>query len=211
MIDCQDGWTQASLEHCVGLLSNGAIAVLPTDTVYGIGCDADNPNAVMRVLAAKGRGRQMPPPVLVSSHDHIRQLCVDIPQSAFALADAYWPGALTIILTARPDLGWDLGETGGTLALRMPDHAHTLKLLDTFGPLAVTSANMTGMPPATKCQQAVEYFGDGVDLYIDAGPATGGVASTIIDFAHGAPRIIREGAIEADQIVAFLGQEISRP
>ena len=113
--------SEADLARAQRELRDGHLLVVPTDTVYGIGADAANPEAVAAVLAAKGRGRQMPPPVLVASVDAIDLLCVDIPEAARALARAFWPGGLTLILRARPDLGWDLGETGGTIGVRMPN------------------------------------------------------------------------------------------
>ena len=184
---------------------------MPTDTVYGIGCDAANPDAVAAVLAAKGRGRQMPPPVLVASIDAIDSLCVDVPDYARALARAFWPGGLTLILRARPDLGWDLGETGGTIGVRMPDQGALLDLLADAGPMAVTSANLTGQPPATTVLQAVSYFGDSVSLYLDAGPTVGSTASSIVDCAHGAPRIIRLGTISLADLSEAAGVPIETP
>lgn len=183
------------LAHAKTALARGGVLVVPTDTVYGIGCDAANPDAVAAVLAAKGRGRQMPPPVLVASVDAIDSLCVDVPDYARALAHAFWPGGLTLILRARPDLGWDLGETGGTIGVRMPDQEALLALLRDVGPMAVTSANLTGQPSATSVEQAVGYFGTRVAAYLDAGPTAGATASSILDCAHGAPRVIRQGAI----------------
>lgn len=144
-------------------LRAGGLAVIPTDTVYGIGAMANDAAAVARLLAAKGRGRQMPPPVLVGGVDQARQLLELNTRQAVqlqALAEAFWPGALTIVLPARADLGWDLGETGGTLALRMPDHPAALRLLELTGPLAVTSANHTGDAPATDLASALAAFPD---------------------------------------------------
>ena len=175
-------------------LAQGRLLVVPTDTVYGIGCDAANPDAVAAVLAAKGRGRQMPPPVLVASIDAIDSLCVDVPDYARALAR-----------------GWDLGETGGTIGVRMPDQGALLDLLADAGPMAVTSANLTGQPPATTVLQAVSYFGDSVSLYLDAGPTVGSTASSIVDCAHGAPRIIRMGTISLADLSEAAGVPIETP
>ena len=138
--------SEADLARAQQELRDGHLLVVPTDTVYGIGADAANPEAVAAVLAAKGRGRQMPPPVLVASVEAIDSLCVDVPDAARTLARAFWPGGLTLILRARPDLGWDLGETGGTIGVRMPNQGALLRLLRDFGPMAVTSANLTGQP-----------------------------------------------------------------
>lgn len=198
--DCTAKWDDTDLDAAVDLVAHGKLLVLPTDTVYGIGCDATNAEAVATLLAAKGRGRQMPPPVLVATPTDMDALCVDISEAARRLANEFWPGGLTLILKARPGLGWDLGETGGTLALRMPDQLHTLALLRRTGPMAVTSANTTGAEPATNIAQAHTYFGTTVAAYIDGGPTAGGTASTIIDLAQGQIRPIRIGTISLEQI-----------
>lgn len=189
----------------------GGVLVLPTDTVYGIGATAHDAAAVARVLALKGRGRQMPPPVLVAGVEAIDDLCVDVPDAARTLASAHWPGGLTLILTARPDLGWDLGETGGTLALRMPDHPAALAILGATGPLAVTSANLTGEPPARRIEEARAAFGEGVGLYVDAGPTPGTTPSTIVDLAHGHPRALRLGTLSLEDLSRTIGAPVLPP
>ena len=198
-----------ALAHAIRELNDGRVLIVPTDTVYGIGCDASNPDAVSTVLAAKGRGRQMPPPVLVASVDAIDSLCVDVPDYARALARAFWPGGLTLILRARPDLGWDLGETGGTIGVRMPNQGALLRLLRDFGPMAVTSANLTGQPPATSVEAAIGYFGARVAAYLDGGPTEGSTASSIVDFAHDVPRALRLGTISLDDLSAGAGVAIA--
>ena len=150
----------------------------------------------------------MPPPVLVASVDAIDSLCVDVPDYARALARAFWPGGLTLILRARPDLGWDLGETGGTIGVRMPNQDALLTLLRDFGPMAVTSANLTGHPPATSVQQAIGYFGTSVAAYLDGGPTRGTTASSIVDCAHGDPRVIRLGTISLADLSAVADMPI---
>ncbi len=199
----------SDLARAGSYVRDGRILVVPTDTVYGIGCAADNPEAVAAVLAAKGRGRQMPPPVLVASVDAIDLLCVDVPDAARTLARAFWPGGLTLILRARPDLGWDLGETGGTIGVRMPNQDALLRLLRDFGPMAVTSANLTGQPPATSVEAAIGYFGARVGAYLDGGPTQGSTASSIVDFAHDAPRALRLGTICLDDLSAAAGVAIA--
>lgn len=193
------------------LVRDGGVVVLPTDTVYGIGTIATNPDSITRLLAAKGRDRQMPPPVLLPSPVYIDELCVNVPDAAYRLAQAYWPGGLTLILQARPDLGWDLGDTNGTLAVRMPNHEATLALLSDTGPMAVTSANTTGNPPATTIAQAQDYFADRVDAYIDGGPSAIGTASTIIDLAHGQARALRVGALSLEELSETAGIIIASP
>jgi len=206
--DCTAGIAAEDLEELVGVVRSGELIVLPTDTVYGIGADARDAGAVAALLATKGRGRRMPPPVLVSDPGAIDQLCAEVPEAARRLARAQWPGGLSLILRARPDLGWDLGETGGTIALRMPDHAVALALLGGAGAMAVTSANPTGRPPATTVRQAVDYFGRQVVHYLDGGPTPGSTPSTMVDLAHGRPRATRLGVVPLDVLSADAGVEI---
>ncbi|MGP7959943.1 L-threonylcarbamoyladenylate synthase [Sanguibacter sp. A247] len=184
-----------SLDEAVAAVQRGAVVVLPTDTVYGVGADAFSPAAVAAVLAAKGRGRHMPPPVLVPDARTLDGLATDVSDDVRALIAAFWPGGLTIICRAQPTLAWDLGETHGTVALRMPDHPAALALLRRTGPLAVSSANRTGCPAALDVAGAAQQLGDGVTVYLDGGPVPGGVASTIVDATGPEPVVVREGAI----------------
>ena len=196
-------------------LQRGELAVLPTDTVYGVAANAFDASAVAALLAAKGRDRQAPPPVLIPSAATMAGLATDVPEVAQKLAQAFWPGALTMILHAQPSLAWDLGETRGTVALRVPDHKIALALLEETGPLAVSSANLTGQPAATTCEQAAEYLGNSVATYLNAGPSPKGEASTILDLtsvavnADGEPtgkvRIVRQGALTRAQISLIAG------
>ena len=162
-------------------LHRGELVVMPTDTVYGIGCDAFSPTAVAELLATKGRGPQSPPPVLIANKATLYALAEEVPQVAEELAEKFWPGALTLILHARKTLNWNLGETKGTVALRIPNQKVTLALLEDVGPLAVSSANLTGQSAAVTVKEASEYFGDKVAVYLDAGKSGGSVASTILD------------------------------
>lgn len=203
IVACAPRWAAPDLDKARLAAASGALLVIPTDTVYGIGADAANPGAVARLLAVKGRGRQKPPPVLVADPDSIDRLCADVPEAARRLARAHWPGPLTLVLRARDGLGWDLGDTGGTIALRVPDHPGALALLRMTGPMAVTSANTTGRPPATTIDQAVAYFGGAVGLYVDAGPTASSTPSTVVAFAGGAARVLRHGALGADDIAAL--------
>ncbi|MFM7014576.1 MAG: L-threonylcarbamoyladenylate synthase [Actinomycetota bacterium] len=196
------------------------LVVLPTDTVYGVGCDAFSHRGVEKLLEAKGRGRKSPPPVLIGSMEAIDGLAEDVPQVARKLAETFWPGALTIILKSQPTLSWDLGDTKGTVALRMPDHKIALALLKETGPLAVSSANLTGEPAATTCQQAEGYLKDKVSVYLDGGPSPKGEASTIVDLTSlteivsqdgkvettGQARIVRRGALSVEKIKSILGE-----
>jgi tRNA threonylcarbamoyl adenosine modification protein (Sua5/YciO/YrdC/YwlC family) len=202
-MDCTDPATWGpAIDEAVHVLARGGLVVLPTDTVYGIAADAFSPPAVAALLAAKGRGRQMPPPVLVPDVRTVDGLCDAVPDAARDLMTAFWPGALTVICRAQPSLAWDLGETRGTVAVRMPDHPAALAVLRRTGPLAVSSANRTGRPAALTADEARDQLGDAVGLYLDGGPAPGGVASTIVDATGGDLRVVRAGALSVEQLAA---------
>ena len=200
-------------------LGRNELVVVPTDTVYGLAADAFSPDAVKALLSAKGRGPQSPPPVLIGTVETLQALAEEIPEVANRLAKTFWPGALTMILKSQASLTWDLGETKGTVALRMPDHKIALALLQETGPLAVSSANLTGQPAATTCQQAEEYLGDSVAVYLDGGNSPKGEASTILDLTDlvdsydaqgnlsttGKIKIVRLGALSADKIRTIAG------
>ena len=181
-------------------IQRGELVVLPTDTVYGVAADAFDPAAVRSLLAAKGRGREMPPPVLVSAASTIDALAVNIPDYARALVDAFWPGPLTLVCHQQSSLQWDLGDTRGTVAVRMPDHDIALEILERTGPLAVSSANRTGMPAATDADQAKEMIGEEVAVIVDGGTSPGGAASTIVDATGPQGRILRRGALSLEQL-----------
>lgn len=192
---------EAGLTEAVTAVRAGQCIVLPTDTVYGIGADAFDAAAVQGLLDAKERGRDMPPPVLIAEPSMLRAIAEEVPAAAAALAKAFWPGALTLILKAQSRSGMSLGETKGTVAVRVPDHDDARALLRRTGPLAVSSANVSGQPAALTCDEAVAQLGDRVAVYLDGGAAAGGVASTIVDFAS-APegRVLRLGAIPLDAL-----------
>ena len=201
-------------------LGRKELVVVPTDTVYGLACDAFSHEGVTKLLTAKGRDRQAPPPVLIGNAAALEGLAQDIPQLARKLAETFWPGALTMILKAQPSLTWDLGETKGTVALRMPDHKIALALLQESGPLAVSSANLTGEPAAITCQQAETALGAKVKVYLDGGASPKGEASTIVDMTSlvdtvsesgeivttGKVRIVRRGALSQQKLATVLGE-----
>ncbi|MDN4474841.1 L-threonylcarbamoyladenylate synthase [Demequina sp. SYSU T00192] len=208
MLDTHDPATWGpSLDAAVDAVNRGAVIVLPTDTVYGVGADAFSPPSVARLLDVKGRGRQMPPPVLIPDVRTVDGLAREVSEPARALMEACWPGALTVIVLSQPSLAWDLGDTHGTVALRVPDHEAALALLTRTGPLAVTSANRTGEPAATSAAGAEEQLGDKVAVYLDAGDSPLGVASTIVDATGDRLRIVREGGISRDRIVEIVGED----
>ena len=195
-------------ESAIGAASlairRGQLVILPTDTVYGLAVDAFDPLAVRNLLAAKGRGRDMPPPVLVSAATTADALATSLPDYARALIEQFWPGPLTIVAHQQKSLQWDLGDTRGTVAIRMPDHPIALEILERTGPLAVSSANTTGAPAATNADQAEEMLGDLVEVIVDAGPSLGKDASTIVDVTGKQGRILRRGALSLDALNAAL-------
>lgn len=206
ILDASDPQTREQVvEQAAQVVRDGRVIVLPTDTVYGVGADAFDQVAVAMVLAAKHRGREMPPPVLVPSTRTVDGLATEVPMYAKILIRQFWPGALTIIVRAQTSLAWDLGETNGTVALRMPDDLLTLQVLTEVGPMAVTSANVTGQPPATTAQEAQDQLGGAVALYLDGGPRTDSLASTIVDCTGEEPVVLRHGAIAAERLREVLG------
>jgi len=193
-----------AVEAASHALQRGDLVVLPTDTVYGIAADAFDADAVQELLDAKGRGREMPPPVLVSSATTLDALAVRVPTWARALVEEFWPGALTLVCHAHTSLQWDLGDTRGTVAVRMPDHPVALEVLERTGPLAVSSANLTGEPAALDADRAEEMLGDDVEVVVDDGASPGGEASTIVDVTCTPGRLLRAGAISLERLNAVL-------
>ena len=201
MFDCADETQRAAgLAAGAAAVLKGALVVLPTDTVYGIGVDAFRPSAVESLLAAKGRGREMPPPVLVGSVRAATALVEDLGPYGQELIDEFWPGGLTLVCRASRSLKWDLGETKGTVAVRMPQHPVALELLTETGPMAVSSANLTGKPPATTAADAREQFGDAVAVYLDDGSCETDIPSTIVDLTGDMPRLLRGGAVSIGRL-----------
>ena len=184
----------------VEAVKGGELVVLPTDTVYGIGADAFTPHAVTALLDAKGRGRNVPPPVLVGSRQTLDGLVYSLPKAARDLADAFWPGALTVIVEHSPSLQWDIGETNGTVGVRMPLHPVALEVLREVGPMAVSSANKHGQPAATTAEEARDQLEYSIRIYLEAGAAGDPAPSTIVDVTGEAPRILRAGAIPFEKL-----------
>ena len=199
--DCTDpAEREAGIAAAVETVRGGGLVVLPTDTVYGVGADAFSPAAVRRLLAAKGRGREMPPPVLVGTVKAAEALVEDLGPDGQRLIEEFWPGGLTLVCRAARTLSWDLGETRGTVAVRMPEDPVAIDLLRETGPMAVSSANLTGSPAATTASEAREQLGESISVYLDGGTAAGGVASTIVDLTGAEPRLLRRGAISVGRL-----------
>ncbi|MGW1061942.1 L-threonylcarbamoyladenylate synthase [Micromonospora rubida] len=180
-------------------VKNGELVVLPTDTVYGIGADAFTPYAVKALSDAKGGTRQAPP-VLIGSRHTLDGLVFTLPQAARDLVEAFWPGALTIVVEHSPSLSWDLGGDGGTVAVRMPLHPVALEVLRETGPMAVASANKLGQPATVTAEAAREQLGYSVRAYLEAGPCPDPVPSTIVDLTGEVPRVLRAGSIPFEKL-----------
>ena len=212
IFDCRDeAQLLTGMRQARQAIGRGELVVIPTDTVYGVAADAFDAKAVERLLAAKGRGRQSPPPVLVAGTTTLRALVADVPEPVERLVEAFWPGGLTIVLPAQPSLSWDLGDTHGTVAVRMPEHRIALELLEETGPLAVSSANLTGMAAGVTAEDAEGMLKDSVAVYLSDGPSKTGIASTIIDAtslvggAEPLVRVLREGAVDRTRLREVLG------
>ena len=199
--DCTDpAQLLQGLSEAEAALRRGELVVMPTDTVYGIAAEAFDPVAVELLLKAKGRGRDMPPPVLVGTVRAAMALVMDLADVGKDLIDEFWPGGLTIVCRSSPTLVWDLGETKGTVAVRMPLHPVALDLLKRTGPLAVSSANASGRPAATTADEAMDQLGDAVAVYLDGGPCADDVPSTIVDLTGSVPRLLRQGVISVERL-----------
>ncbi|WP_395243636.1 L-threonylcarbamoyladenylate synthase [Agromyces sp. MMS24-K17] len=224
--DCSvDSQLLTGMRLARGAIGRGELVVIPTDTVYGLAADAFNATAVQRLLDAKGRERTSPPPVLIPGLPTLDALAREVPDVVRTLVDAFWPGGLTVILHAQPSLQWDLGETRGTVALRMPDHRIALELLSETGPLAVSSANLSGRPAAETAGAAQEMLGDSVAVYLDGGNAgeayeavgerPGDRSSTIVDATRiadgGRLRIVRAGVITRADLERVVGADAIEP
>ena len=206
LLDCRDPANRAeAIASAAAAVKSGRLVVMPTDTVYGLGADAFDSAAVAALLGAKGRGRDMPVGVLVGSWHTIEGLVYSLPDNARELIRAFWPGAVSLVVRQAPSLQWDLGDARGTVMVRMPLHPVAIELLRQTGPMAVSSANISGQPAATTAQEARDQLGGLVDVYLDGGTATRQAASTIVDLTGTGPRIIREGPVSVAAVATVLG------
>ncbi len=201
LFDCTDPEQRvAGLDAAAAAVARGELVLLPTDTVYGVAADAFTPAAVTGLLAAKNRGRTMPVPVLIGEASTLSGIVIRLPPAAHELAQAFWPGGLTLVVEHAPSLAWDLGDAEGTVAVRLPDDEIARDLLRRTGPLAVSSANRSGRPAATTAAQAVAQLGDHAAVVLDGGPREGSAASTIVDCTGPAPRVLRVGALPVERL-----------
>jgi len=205
LFDCSnDGERGRGIAEAAAAIRRSELVVLPTDTVYGIAADAFNPAAINLLLAAKGRGRDMPVPVLVSSRAMLEAVVHEVTDDVGRLVEAFWPGALTLVLRETPHLAWDLGEARGTVAVRMPNHPLATALIEQTGPLGVSSANRSGQEPATTAMAARLQLGASVAVYLEGGPSEASVPSSIVDLTGESPRLLRAGALDADTLRAVV-------
>lgn len=198
----------AAVERAVEVLRDGKLVVVPTDTVYGVAADAFNTTGTRRIFGAKRRSRRFPLPVLVRSPKQLLGLCPDVPETAERLMAAYWPGPLTMVLRADPGLEWDLGDNRGTLSVRMPLDDLALDVIREVGPIAVTSANLSGQPAATTASDAHLQLGDLVEAYLDDGERGATPVSTIVDLTRDTPEILRDGPLHGPDVLAVAAGDL---
>lgn len=196
------------IERAATALRRGELVVLPTDTLYGVAADAFSKTGTTRLFEAKRRSRRFPLSVLVRSPKQLNGLVTSVPPAAEHLMAAYWPGPLTIVVTSDPNLMWDLGDAEGTVAVRMPLEDVTLDVIRAVGPIAISTANLSGQTPAGDAASAQMQLGDAVSLYVDAGARRGRQPSTIIDLTRSEPHVLREGAIDGEQALAVARGEL---
>lgn len=194
---------ETASEAAISAIRSGELIVFPTDTVYGVAADAFSAPAVQRLLDAKGRSRAMPPPVMIYDASVLDALTIEVPRWAREMVGDLWPGALTLICRAQPSLTWDLGETKGTVAVRVPQHEQLRELLKATGPLAVSSANSTGQAAAKSAAEAQEMLGESVAVYLEGDEPGTGVASTILDITSAEPQVVRLGGVSLEELHRF--------
>jgi L-threonylcarbamoyladenylate synthase len=192
-----------SLKEALLVIQSGGLVAFPTDTVYGLAADLRSLAAIDRIYQAKGRDMAKAIPVLIGKKDHLDQVAASVPESARRLADKFWPGGLTLIVPKLPDLPENLSSTP-TVAVRMPDYEPVLTVLQHCGPLAVTSANLSGQSNPLSAEDVLSQLDTRIDLVLDGGKVTGGIPSTIVDCSVEPPVIIRHGAISDEDIMAAL-------
>jgi L-threonylcarbamoyladenylate synthase len=193
------------INRAADILRSGRIAAYPTDTVYGLGADVFNDGAVIKVFTAKKRPPGMPLPVLIAETSQLRELAEDIPSMARILMDKFWPGGLTIIFHRRPAFKSLALSDSNKIAVRLPGHPITLRLIKELGhPMVGTSANLHGYPAALTAAEVKKQLGGMVDFVIDGGPCQGGIESTIVDVTVDPPLVLRKGAIAEKDLLDLL-------
>lgn len=186
----------AQIEMAVDVLRRGGLVAFPTDTLFGLGADAFNETAVERVFHAKGRAHGMPLPLLLADLEDLSQVAQDAPPLAFSLAERFWPGPLTLVVSAAPRVPALVTARGWKVAVRVPDHPVPRELARRLGaPITGTSANRSGGPDPRTAEEVRRQLGASVDLILRGGPEPKGQASTVIDITASPPRLLREGAV----------------
>jgi len=208
ILDASEPQREDAVRRAAAALGDGEIVVLPTDTVYGVAADAFNPEGTARIFTAKDRPRSLPLPVFVRSPKQLPGICPQLPPGADELLAAYWPGPLTIVVFAQPGLRWELGDNEGTVSVRMPLDDVALEVISAVGPLAVTGANRSGQPPPATAMEAREQLGGSVRHYLDDGPRSARIVSTIVDLTRREPQVLREGAVPAADVLAVAAGEL---
>ena len=202
---------QSQIVAAVDTLKRGGVVGIPTDTLYGLAACVFDLDAVQKLFDLKGRPANMPIPVLLADTSDLESCVKETPDAAFDLADRFWPGALTLVLkksAAIPDI---ISAGGDTVAVRVPNHPVPRQLVKGLGaPITGTSANRSGQPGLTGATAVREVFGEELELVIDAGEITGGVASTVLDLSGGVPVLLRQGAVSSEEIEEILGEKLSR-
>ena len=200
------------IERAAAILRAGGLVAFPTETVYGLGADSANPDALRRLYAVKGRPSDHPVIVHVARAEQLDELALDVPEVARVLAEACWPGALTLVVRKRP-AGVADEATGGlpTVGIRVPDHPIACALLEAFGRgVGAPSANRFGKVSPTTAQHVRDDLGPDVDLVLDGGPCTVGLESTIVDVTGAEPVILRVGGVSEERIAALVGRRLAR-
>jgi L-threonylcarbamoyladenylate synthase len=199
------GDDSAGRAEAIDVLKSGGVVALPTDTVYGIAAALSTPGGIERLFAAKRRPLDKGIMLLLDDASQAATAGA-MTRSASVLAEALWPGGLTLIVPQRPDVPWPPALTGGTptIGLRVPDHPAPRVLAAGVGPLPTTSANVSGLPEASDAAAILDQLGDAIDLVLDGGPAHGGLASTIVDCTGPLPVIVRVGAVPREEVAAVL-------
>lgn len=201
----------AGLQVATSAVARGDLVVLPTDTVYGVATDAFSPAGIERIRVAKARGRDLPVPVMVGHPRTVEGLALGLDDAGRALLAAFWPGPLTVVVTAQPSLSWDLGDSHGTVSLRMPLHPLAIELLRATGPLAVTSANRSGLPAPLTMAEAQAQLGDAVAAYLDGGDCLAGPPSTVVDLTGPVPVVLRDGALGLEVLREVVPETLAAP
>ena len=181
-------------------VKSGQLVVLPTGTMYGLGANAFDADAVAELRRVKGHGREVAAPVFVGSQQTLDGLVLSLPQAARELVEAFWPGELSVVVEHAPSLAWDAGDSDGTFLVRMPLHPVALELLRETGPMVVVAAGAAGQPAPRTAAEAAEQLGSAVSVYLEAGPCGEPTPSTIVDCAEDPPQLLRAGALLPDTL-----------